>query len=147
MRVRKQTAKGEHYAQHFDEYNDESDSGGAGEVVSSETQRSEPDANKEQLGPSVAAVIVDKNSMTALDDSSPSQDNIMSTGEKLGPRNLPTPVLVAAVSNVVVEEHCGTPSGINITATEVSVSGGNNVVEECLATPQNSTLIQRKKLT
>ena len=165
MRVRKPTAKGEHYAQHFDEYNDESgDSGGGGEVVSSEIQRSEPDANKEQLGQtsSVAAVLVDENSITceleepckivtpgtALDASSPSQDNIMSTGEKLGPRNLPTPVLVAAVPNVLVEEHCDTPSGINITAAEVSVSGGNNnrdVAEECLATPQNSSLSQRKK--
>ena len=65
---------------------------------------------------------------------SPSQENVMSTGEKLGPRNLSTP-LVSAVSKIT-EEISEIPSGVKETLVSTETTDDDITV---YSTPKNLT--------
>ena len=52
-------------------------------------------------------------SETVSDTLSSSQDKVMSTGEKLGPRNLSTPVISSVIPKKIIDDHSDIPSGID----------------------------------
>ena len=71
-------------------------------------------------------------SVTVSDTLSPSQEKVISTGEKLGPRNLSTPVISSVVPKIIIEDHSDIPSGIDNAADGV--------------TPRNPAIRIRKRM-
>ena len=77
-----------------------------------QNSQSSPNASTIVLGEKDKTPIGSVVSETISDTLSPSQDKVMSTGEKLGPRNLSTPVISSVIPKKMID-HSDIPSGID----------------------------------